>query len=568
MLIRDVVPPQVYEVEKKQNFADKISSKVKRGRFSFFKIFILFIFFLGTVQFSTLVVFGEADVAEFVNEKVQEIIETGDELISSKTDSVLTDEDVQASLEDVQQAVSSGDVVGSITELQDVVENGMSAINENSEDKKNNKKDKNEKAQTPPSETIEKLKIKKINSEKGAGVDRFALASLGGDIIEVVDENSGKNPYLQANLWGGEAMLKIDIPHAKSGSKKLKGDNLNISNNNFEVDIYPKNPETITENIAGQDFTFIINEDGGVEFDVVLDSIPSNNVFEFPVENRGLNFYYQPPLNEEHPTWADDDGDGEADNFRPEMVVGSYAVYYKDQEGVAKPQIDAEKYKTGKAFHIYRPKVTDGGGNWIWGELNFDEMRSVLSVTVDRAWLDSASYPVRIDPNVGYTSAGASNVTIENYIAGSLFTMDAEDYPVESITAYINPSSTSRTYANGIYLHSDLSLVTNSNTGTIAPAASGAAWRTFAYSTQPSLTASTDYVFCVWASSGTGTNVVHYDTGTTDQGHTLSATYSTTWPSPMGSPTHSTRKYSIYISYSNSQHGPPGVAAGSGMMMF
>ena len=31
-----------------------------------------------------------------------------------------------------------------------------------------------------------------------------------------------------------------------------------------------------------------------------------------------------------------------------------------------------KNYKTGKAFHIYRPLITDGAGKTVWGELNID----------------------------------------------------------------------------------------------------------------------------------------------------------------------------------------------------
>ena len=139
----------------------------------------------------------------------------------------------------------------------------------------------------------------------------------------------------------------------------------------------------------------------GFEFEIILRERPASNVVEMAIEAEGLKFYYQPELTQEEI----DEG-----AYRPEEVVGSYAVYHATCGQMHKKE-DAEKYQTGKAFHIYRPKVYDANGNWIWGELNIDAEAGILSITVDQQWLNNAVYPVRVDPTFGYTEVGGASLS-------------------------------------------------------------------------------------------------------------------------------------------------------------
>ena len=36
-------------------------------------------------------------------------------------------------------------------------------------------------------------------------------------------------------------------------------------------------------------------------------------------------------------------------------------------------KVGETNYQSGKAFHIFRPKMFDADGNWTWGDLNIDE---------------------------------------------------------------------------------------------------------------------------------------------------------------------------------------------------
>lgn len=301
---------------------------------------------------------------------------------------------------------------------------------------------------------LEELKIKQISPTV------YAFKSLDGGVIEIgselppqpypmltrrdsgvslkVDSELPPQPYLKLTRRDGEVSLKVDVPYVGEGVP-YDNNRLKWSNDTYEVEFYPKEPEVIVEN--GHKFT--MNENGGVEFDLILKKKPASNVFSFPIETKGLKFYYQPPLHPEHPTWADTNRDGKADTFTTENVVGSYAVYHETQDKLWKTKEEAEKYKTGKAFHIYRPKVYDAEGNETWGELYINETEGILTITVDQDWLDSAAYPVRIDPNFGYETEGSYLICSPNTIEGSWFTCP-ESGTADSLTMWIKDYAVER----------------------------------------------------------------------------------------------------------------------------
>lgn len=149
--------------------------------------------------------------------------------------------------------------------------------------------------------------------------------------------------------------------------------------------------------------------EGGFEIDVVLNSVPNTNKIFLQINSENLNFYYQGPLNEE---LGEEDGlvcsetecyndEGVRVFHRPENVVGSYAVYHKTKRN---HEIGGINYKAGKVYHIYRPKIIDAEGNWVWGVMNISGGR--MTITVEQDFLDNATYPVVVDPVIGYNTAG------------------------------------------------------------------------------------------------------------------------------------------------------------------
>lgn len=144
-------------------------------------------------------------------------------------------------------------------------------------------------------------------------------------------------------------------------------------------------------------------EYGGFEFEWVLKKKPESNVLRTTIQHKGLDFFYQPALS------AEEIKQGAS---RPENVIGSYAVYHQTKRDNI---VDGMEYKTGKAFHIYRPHAVDADGVQVWCDLNIAE--GELTVTVPEDFLSNAKYPVVVDPTIGYTTQGATDYAIASGLA-------------------------------------------------------------------------------------------------------------------------------------------------------
>ncbi|GAG19397.1 unnamed protein product, partial [marine sediment metagenome] len=190
-------------------------------------------------------------------------------------------------------------------------------------------------------------------------------------------------------------------------------------------------------------FKEISNSDG-FEYEVVLKEKPTTNVISFPIESENLNFFYQPALdvemNNENCNATDCEG-----SHRPIDVVGSYAVYHSSKRD--------NEYMTGKAFHIYRPKIIDNKNNFVWGELNIEN--DLMTITISQEFLDKAVYPVVIDPGFGFAGIGAS-YSISSTEGGKFTSGGSGD--LDSITAYFVDDggwSSGIEYQYAIYKDSD-----------------------------------------------------------------------------------------------------------------
>ena len=188
-------------------------------------------------------------------------------------------------------------------------------------------------------------------------------------------------------------------------------------NDEFRISIIPQNPSAIPDLEGRKDFKVEANrplltdrieyKDGYItafvepktenEFDIDfrLDSKPITNIFEYIIKGADeFNFFFQPALTQKEI----DEG-----TFRPDNVIGSYAVYHQTK---GNHRVGSTNYATGKAFHIYRPKVIDTLGKEEW--VTLDYKNGVLSIIVPQAFLDTAIYPVKIDPTFGLTTNGAT----------------------------------------------------------------------------------------------------------------------------------------------------------------
>lgn len=166
--------------------------------------------------------------------------------------------------------------------------------------------------------------------------------------------------------------------------------------------------------------------EGAREFEIVLKEPPKSNVIEFTLNDKDVDYFYQPALTAE---------EIEQVASRPENVEGSYAIYAKTPKT---NWIGGKEFRCGKVGHIYRPKIEDANGDWIWGELNIDS--GILSVTIPQEFLDNAVYPIRHAAGLtfGYTTVGASKnfpLPNRNYMVGPKYA--GADGTLVSMSAYV-----------------------------------------------------------------------------------------------------------------------------------
>jgi hypothetical protein len=315
--------------------------------------------------------------------------------------------------------------------------------------------------------------------------------------IEIGDSKQPDfKPQAKISRWDNEVNFSLRAEEHPEAVVRTEGKLIKYVTPDYEVHQYELDPGEI-------------GEDGGLEFEWVLPKKPESNVLTATIQTKELNFFYQPALTQKEI----DEGAS-----RPENVVGSYAVYHKTKGGMNRA--DGMEYKTGKAFHIYRPKVTDKDGSEAWAELNIDDQAGVLSVTVPQEFLDKAVYPVIVDPTFGYTSVGGTSNTFtpdNNDVLMGFDNGGTGDYDapaggtVNSITYYGITAGTVRPILYGAF---------NSGSNNFPRVTYGAQatltannWTTLNV-TSASITGGTSYSMGIWSNS---LNVGHrYDTVTDD----------------------------------------------------
>jgi hypothetical protein len=280
------------------------------------------------------------------------------------------------------------------------------------------------------------------------------------------------------------------------------------------------------------------NLEDGFEFEVVLKEKPLTNVLMMSIETTGLDFFYQPFLTEQERLAME--------ISRPTNVEGSYAVYHNSKMN--------NKYQTGKAFHIYRPKIIDADGKWAWGELFIDAVAKTLSVTIPQSILDKGTYPLTVDPNFGWETIGDTGFLGVDYISGSIFAGAAGTGI--SISAYVSDPADGASLKCCVYESTDdkvLSAETEELTGIFSEAAP----TVFHFVSAPTFSAQ-DYVIVLWGHGGK-LNVcrTYYDaiSSPANQGHRQALDYTTSWPDPATF-THNNDRCSIWVTYTEAAAGP------------
>ena len=163
---------------------------------------------------------------------------------------------------------------------------------------------------------------------------------------------------------------------------------------------------------------FYLKSSSEFEWEIELLSKPQSGDFRYAIESENLEFFYQDP-----DTFMAHCEDWQ---FRQD-VPGSYAVYYKsDTNG------------SGKAFHVYCPRGWDSDGDTTFCGLYIDDENDSLFISIAESFLDSARYPVVIDPTFGYTGRGAFGANLKSYNYNHLVNYGySHDISGNLISAYI-----------------------------------------------------------------------------------------------------------------------------------
>jgi len=388
--------------------------------------------------------------------------------------------------------------------------------------------------------------------------DAYVLKRLSVDVEVGNRDVKNFKPHFKLNRWGGECSLSLDFDEKSiTGAKtvKVEGDVVKWETKNLDFHFYASDAWDKIIMVDGEECVFKQGDLGGFGFQIVFKQKPLSNQFSFAIQPQGLKFYYQPPLHPEHPTWVDEDGDGIPDAYRPENVVGSYAVYHATKTCIHASVEDAEKYKSGKAFSIYRPKLVDGTGKEAWASININEQQGVLTFIFSQSFLDDAVYPVVMggDSEIfGFNEIGdTSGDYAANLLKGSWFSCPSAG-TTSKITVYHNRAY-GYYYKSAIYRKSDNVKVAETNELT---GVTGAAW--YDYTVVTDVTAQ-DYWLYNWNNNGYSSKLHYWDV-VADKGGLDEETYNG-WPTPHV-PTVVAKQYSIYCTYEPSVSGWTGKLMG------
>jgi len=368
--------------------------------------------------------------------------------------------------------------------------------------------------------------------------------NYGGEIVQVGKGTRIFSPDVTLYRWDKECYLTIGEPVINDTviSQKNPGTTLTVNDigwnsNGLGFKFYPK---TQTEQ----------NEYGSFEYEITLvDSKAGTGELlreiSFPIHSSGLEFYYQPELTQKEI----DDG-----AYRPENVIGSYAVYHSSKKNHVIGQVN---YGAGKAFHIYRPMLIDSKGSKVYADLIITEDSLTIDCSKIGEWLEKANYPVTIDPEFGYTGAGGSSDTWPtNYWVGLLATSPADAATGTSWKIYQSAKMHDGGSATGnckgvIYLGSSKARVTNGVGGVSNQITATKAWVHSDYSSSPTVLNSTShYIGVVFGNASSGQFDGYYDTTGAGWYDGIPGGYAA--PGTPLDPSSRDRNHSVYATYTSS----------------
>lgn len=343
------------------------------------------------------------------------------------------------------------------------------------------------------------------------------------DLIEVEIGDSKDptkfQPQQKISRWNNECNVSIRLKDFNNFTVETEVEKIKLINHTKEVHIYQ-----------------IEEGEGASEFEVILLEKPKTNVVEFTVQDKDVEYFYQPSLTEE---------EIEEGASRPDNIVGSYAIYAKEQK---QNYVGGKEYKCGKVGHIFRPKIIDSVGREVWGTLHIEN--GMLSVTIPQYFLDNAVYPVihAAGLTFGYGTAGGTS-TSTNTPGGSLYRAPSENGAITQMSVYASAiSGQDYNIATAIYSDNagDINTFLAEDSGNTTVTSNGPEW--YGVSISYSFTANLYYWLMRWYSAP-GANYF-YDAGSLQQYRAdVSPPAFETWEDPFVDDFSQSRKLSIYATY-------------------
>jgi len=357
-----------------------------------------------------------------------------------------------------------------------------------------------------------------------AGTNAFRYSPKSHLEVEVGDVlQSAFYPQIKIKSWGNDANLSFRLNLPNGGKETVT-----TADGSTKI-IWQRGDYSAV-------FYHVADGEGAFEFEIRLGKRPPSNSFSFSYNSKNVVFYYQPALTPQEAS----------SHTRPENVVGSYAVYHASQHG--------NEYGTGKLCHIFRPHARDAAGAETWGTIAISQPDAngsgTVTLSLPQAWLNSAVYPVIVDPTFGYNTIGLSNQNAAGNYAYILKATAPANGDVDSIDVYCQSNWASQ-YSQVkmvAILHSTLNLLTNGVSPMLGISGLTPGWKSRTYTSKPSITSGTVYDFGFIADPANATVTFYYDTGSSgDSAYDSTNDYGT--PANLGSVTNESKRYSIRINY-------------------
>ena len=223
--------------------------------------------------------------------------------------------------------------------------------------------------------------------------------------IDIGNSPSQFNPIGTLSKWDGTAVLSVSLAHSAIPEPVPPN----------PVSLAPRGTQVVSaayDSNTGINM-YLLPEDsdtgGGLEYEIVLDRQPTNSTIVLNLASDNLSFAYQPPMTEDYDTFVNMYGsegltvtdttvtkNGEVLAYRPENVVGSYALFNT-----------TTREKFGQ---IYRPQLVDAKGDRAWAEQSITGDKLYIAMPQD--FLETASYPVIVDPSFGMNVSGTTFATV------------------------------------------------------------------------------------------------------------------------------------------------------------